>query len=287
MEMMSSTGTPTPAQHHFRKVIPGDIEGVRRRLSDVLEDFNYVVLGENPIQAKRAAQRNFLLASVLEYETRLTVALKPISQASTIATFDYTVSYIFSKGDRIALEREADAIIAMINAPRRKSVCPSCGTENAGAVKFCRVCGMLIAPGSSPAEIEVMRLMSSAASADIELRWGAMWILLTLLVTIPMILFGNPKMVKVGWLFFAAGEAFGFFCLLFGIWRLNRTVNASPSVQSIAHSDSQAITGSLEHTPGERAALPPQPDSVVEGTTRLMEEQPVPLRPAKNTDPIE
>jgi hypothetical protein len=146
---------------------------------------------------------------------------------------------------------------------------------------------MLIAPGSSPAEIEVMRLMSSAASADIELRWGAMWILLTLLVTIPMILFGNPKMVKVGWLFFAAGEAFGFFCLLFGIWRLNRTVNASPSVQSIAHSDSQAITGSLEHTPGERAALPPQPDSVVEGTTRLMEEQPVPLRPAKNTDPIE
>jgi hypothetical protein len=146
---------------------------------------------------------------------------------------------------------------------------------------------MLIAPGSSPAEIEVMRLTSNAASADIELRWGAMWILLTLLVTIPMIMFGNPKMVRVGWLFFAAGEAFGFFCLLFGIWRLNRTVNASPPVQSITHSDSQTITGSLDHSAAERAALPPQPDSVVEGTTRLMEEQPVPLRPAKNTDPIE
>ena len=61
MEMMSSTGTPTHAEHHFRKVIPGDIEGVRRRLSDVLEDFNYVVLSENPLQAKRAAQRNFVI----------------------------------------------------------------------------------------------------------------------------------------------------------------------------------------------------------------------------------
>lgn len=288
--MMSSTGTPTYAEHHFRKAIPGEIEAVRRRLCDVLEEFNYIVLSENPVQARRPAQRSVVTANVLEYDTRLTVALKPISQGSTLATFDYSVRHLFSKGDRIALEREADAIIAVMTAPRRKSVCPSCGTENAGAGKFCRVCGTLISRGNLPAEMEVMRLMSGAAASDIELRWGVVTIFLTLLITVPMILLGRPKGVKVGWFLLVLGQAFGFFCLLFGIWRLNRMVGASPSAQGSPHSDSPAITGSLNRDDLDRAALPPQPASVVEGTTELMEELPreaVPARPAKQTDPIE
>ena len=149
---------------------------------------------------------------------------------------------------------------------------------------------MLIARGNLPAEIEVMRLMSGAAASDIELRWGATCILLTLLVTLPLILLGNPKPVKVGWFLFAVGQTFGFLCLLFGIWRLNRTVNASPSAQTLPHADPHAITGSLNRPAMDRAALPPQPVSIVEGTTELMEELPreaVPARPAKNTDPIE
>ena len=82
-------------EHTFRKAIPGNIEAVRRRLCDTLEDFHYVVLNENPVQAKRVAQKNIIAANVLEYDTRLTIALKPISPASTLATFDYAVPYRF------------------------------------------------------------------------------------------------------------------------------------------------------------------------------------------------
>jgi hypothetical protein len=45
-------------EHHFRRAIPGDVETVRQRLCEVLEDFKYIVLSENPIQAKRPREKN-------------------------------------------------------------------------------------------------------------------------------------------------------------------------------------------------------------------------------------
>ncbi len=100
-------------EHHFRRTIPGDIESVRRRLSDVLESFGYIVLGDAPIQAKRPRQKSIWVAMVLDYDTTLTIALKPISSASTLATFDYDIEQLFTKGEMQALEREAEAIIAL------------------------------------------------------------------------------------------------------------------------------------------------------------------------------
>jgi hypothetical protein len=70
----------------------------------VLEEFNYVVLGESPIQAKRQQSRSILTATILEYQGRLTIGLKQISEASTVATFDYAVPYLFTRGDRESLE---------------------------------------------------------------------------------------------------------------------------------------------------------------------------------------
>src|SRR5688500_13120127 len=101
---MNNTGSlGAYPEHHFRKVIPGNIETVRQRLCDLLEDFNYMVISENPLQAKRPPQKNILVANILDYDTRLTIALRPISPASTLATFDYSVQYIFSKGERLTL----------------------------------------------------------------------------------------------------------------------------------------------------------------------------------------
>ena len=40
-------------QHHLKRIIPGDVETVGNRIFDVLEEFNYVVLGESPIPARR------------------------------------------------------------------------------------------------------------------------------------------------------------------------------------------------------------------------------------------
>jgi hypothetical protein len=282
---MSTGGLGTYAEHHFRKVIPGNIEAVRRRLCDTLEDFNYIVLNENPIQAKRSPQKNILTANVLEYDTRLTVALKQISAVSTLATFDYAVPYIFSNGDKVALERESDAIIALATAPLKRSICPACETENAGAVRFCRVCGTPIARGNLPAELEVMRLTADASAAYIETSCGLIASLLTVLITVPMILFGNPKAVTAGWIIFALGHLVTIFFLAFGVWRLRRAAGTNQSAQR---------EGQLEmprEVPTDaRSALPPRPASVTEGTTELMDSpRPVPFSAgrSKDTDEME
>ena len=265
-------------EHHFRRVIPGDIETVRRKLCDVLEDFNFIVLSENPLQARRPAQKNIITATVIEYDTRLTVALKTISPASTLATFDYAVPYLFGKGDRVALECEADAIIALATNVLNDTLC-SCGAENAGKVRFCRVCGTPVAH-KLPAELEVRRLTAELSGAYIEVGWGVVIVLLTLLNTLPMILFGNPKVVNVGWVLFVIGQNLGWFMLLSALFRLRRTIAATGTAQ-------QNQQPEIPHTSAsqERAALPPTPASITEGTTELINQpQPVSLSAARGKD---
>jgi hypothetical protein len=292
--MNNTGGLGAYAEHHFRKVIPGNIETVRQRLCDVLEDFNYSVTNENPLQAKRRSQKNILVANILDYDTHLTIALRSISPASTLATFDYAVQYIFSKGERLTLEREADAIIALVNAPLNKTICVSCETENIGAVRFCRVCGSPMARNKLPAELEVMRLMGDASGTEIEIGWGLMFILFTLMLTLPMVLLGSPKAVVIGWVLFAIGELLGAFFVLCGMRRLHKTLtpvhlsqqgNQPGLPRNISTQESIAFPQEQE-----QAALPAQPASITEGTTELIDApQPLPLpaKKARTTDSME
>lgn len=291
---MNSDGTGHYEEHHFRKVIPGNIETVRQRLSDTLEDFNYMVISETPLQAKRVNRRNIMTANVLEYDARLTIGLKAISPASTLATFDYVVEYLFSKGERLTLEREADAMIAMVTAPMNKTICPACETENVGAVRFCRVCGTPIMRSKLPAELEVMRLMGGTSAAEVEISWGISIVLFTLMLTLPMILLGKPKLIIVGWILMALGELFGLLCLIYGMRRLHKTVNpVNPAQQELPLETSRRISAQ-ESTPvapaPERLALQPQPVSVTEGTTELIDESqavPVLVKQARTTGSME
>jgi ribosomal protein L40E len=277
---MFAIGSGEYTEHHFRRVIPGDIEAVRRKLCDVLEDFNHVVLNENPIQTKRPAQRNLMTANVLEYDARLTIALKAISPASTLATFDYAVPYIFGKGDRLALECEADAIIALATTVLNESLCASCGAQNAGKVRFCRVCGTPVAH-KLPAELEVMRLMADVSGSYVEVGWGIGLALLTLLVTLPMILFGRPKAVNFGWGLLAVGQVLGYALLLAGLLRLRSIISATDSAQQSQQPETPHATATHERT-----ALPPTPASVTEGTTELMS-QPQPISLSRDTGEME
>lgn len=143
---------PPYEEHQFSRIIPGDVETVRTRVCDVLEEFNYVVLGESPIQAKRTQSRSILTATILEYQGRLTIGLTQISEAFTVATFDYAVPYLFTRGDRESLEREADAIIALASASTSHVACSGCGVESTGAVRFCRSCGAPVAGSKLPLE---------------------------------------------------------------------------------------------------------------------------------------
>ena len=281
---MNANSAGQTAEHHFRKVIPGHIETVRQRLSDVLEEFGYIVLSENPLQARRPAKQNIITANVLEYDTQLTVALKSLSPASTVATFDYNVSYIFANSERLALEREADAIIALLTAPAKQSVCPACGAGNAGAVRFCRACGTPIARSKLPAELEVMRLMAGGSAAQVEITWSVVLALVTLLISLPMIWLGKPKVVAMGWVFLAIGELLTAFYLLWGLRRLYRTLNANHPVAADAPPDDMRVIPATD-----RDLLPPPPASVTEGTTELMDRQtlPTPAKPAKTTGALD
>ena len=269
-------------EHHFKRVIPGDIETVRRKLTDVLEDFHYMVLADNPVQAKRAAQKNIWVANILEYETRVTIGLRAISSASTLATFDYAVPYLFVQADRQALEREADAVIALVSAPIDKIICPSCQTEHPGPVRFCRVCGTPITRTRLPAELEVMRMTADISASQVELTVALILQLLTLAITVPMILFGLSEVIQLGWWLFGFGELLFFLVLLQGTRRLKITANPSGSERP------RQVEMPTRMPTDDRAALPPRPHFVTEGTTELInsDESPIPIKPAKNTDSI-
>jgi hypothetical protein len=251
---------------------------VRKRLSGVIEDFGYALLGDNPIQAKRRRQKNLFTATVLECQTELTIALKPISDVSTLATFDYGVEYLFTKGDRRTLEREADAIIAVATAPASSTFCPACGAENDGGVRFCRVCGTPVARQALPPELELMQMSAKTSAAHLEVTLGLVFELLTLASALPMILFGPREIVYVGWGFLAFGELLVTLILLQGIHRLKNAV--------VPRSEPEDVPRAMPIEP--RASLPPQQFSVTEGTTELMDsaKAPISVRPAKNTDSI-
>jgi len=274
--MGNSYHTGFEADHHFRRVIPGAIDDVRQRLSEALEEFDYIVLSDNPLQAKRPARRSLMTANILEYDVNLTVALKAISPVSTLATFDYHISYLFSKAERLTLEREGDAIIAMATAPLSKMTCPTCNSEYNGAVRFCRVCGTSVARNRLPAEMEVMRLMAGTSGSQIELNWGLAVLLLTLLICLPIIFFTNNA--KSGWVLFAIGSLLSAFFLIAGMRRLNETLNPKNQPQESVKHTQPAITAE------EKVALPAPPVSVTEGTTTLMNQpEAVPVARAKDT----
>jgi hypothetical protein len=272
-------------EHHFRRVIPGDIETVRQKLCEVLQDFKYVVVNENPIQAKRPRRKSIWVSMVLDYDTVLTIGLKPISPASTLATFDYAVEQLFTKAEMRSLEREAEAIIAMATAVPVEAFCPSCGAETAGAVRFCRACGKPIARNELPAELDLMRLTASASGSQIEIRLGLIICLGALLTTLPMILFSGTKGAVFGWILLALGEALGFFHLRLGMRRLHKALNPNDQAQQDMRPDLPRATSVQE-----RAPLPPQPVSITEGTTELIESgHPIPagVRPVKDTDSLQ
>jgi ribosomal protein L40E len=279
-----------------RRTIAGDIETVRRRLCDVLEEFKYRVLSEQPIQARRPQQRNIFAANHLEVNVKLSVALKPLSPHATLATFAYAAEYIFTEGDKQTFECEVDAVVALATASAKATVCRACGAGNTGDSRFCRSCGAPAARESLPAELEVMRLTAGARAAHQEHFTGLLIILINLAIALPLILLsGKPKAVRVGLIVLAVGQILGWLSLLYGMLRLHRTLNPrrGASREPFAADFPRSVAGAQG-----TSALPPASAntwaaSVTEGTTELLGAPPKkepaaePARRAReNTDPL-
>ncbi len=278
-----------------RRVIAGDIESVRRRLCDVLEEFKYRVLSEQPIQARRPQQRGILAANHLEVNVKLSVSLKTVSPHATLATFAYAAEYIWTEGDKQTFECEVDAIVAFATASAKATVCRACGAGNNGDSRFCRSCGAPAAREALPAELEVMRLTAGARAAHQEHFTGALILIASLALSLPLILLtGKPKAIRVGLIALAIGQLLGWLTLLYGMLRLHRTLNPrrGASREPFASDLPRAVAGAQ----GTSALPPPSATawaaSVTEGTTELLGAPPKeptaePVRRAReNTDPL-
>ena len=63
-----SVGPAGSEEHHFRQIIPGDVVSVRGKLCDVLEDFDYIVSSDTPIQVRWEKTISVLVSTILDCE---------------------------------------------------------------------------------------------------------------------------------------------------------------------------------------------------------------------------
>lgn len=283
--------------HTCRRVLAGDAEDVRRRLVRALERLDYRLLSEQqPLLARRAARKDLIAADMLDVARTLSIGLRASGASATLATFDFTVAHgmpwEMGEGDCHTLELEADAIVALANAPETGGACAVCGAENSAEARFCRACGAPHLPGE-PAELELMRLEAGSRAAHQEHVFGLFIMLTALATSLPMILLGRPGLVRVGWTFFALGMLAGTWMLLYGVRRLHRTLNPKDGARQTLAPAASPPPPAL-HAAGT-TALPPRSAaaSVTEGTTELLATPPRPepvavssrARPA-DTDPL-
>jgi hypothetical protein len=107
---------------------------------------------------------------------------------------------------------------------------------------------------------------------------GFIVLLGSLIVFLPLIMLSSPRDLIAGLVFLVLSSLLSFFFLFTGMLRLRRMVNP-PGAQEAPVEATRALS---IH---ERSALPPQPNSVIEGTTELMEPEKMPVH-AKDTDSI-
>jgi hypothetical protein len=265
--VMSMSGdNVTSSEHTTRRVMAGDVEGVRARLVNALENLGYVVVSENPLQARRAQLKDIVRADFTEHARKLAVGLRQGGAAATQVTFDFVVSHggFVTKGDMLTLEREADAVVALAVEPTATGPCRSCGTENGGDARFCRLCGAPCAAGM-PAEVELLRLTAASRGGLQEIVCGLSIALVALACTLPLIIFGRPKAVNAGWILLAIGQLLGWWMALYGVARVHRALKRKPEAPS---PPAVGLPPSL--APAREASLPPAYVSVTEGTTELL-----------------
>lgn len=275
--VMGSSGSEmTVCEHSVRRVLTGEVEGVRGRLVYALESLGYVVVSDNPLQARRARRKNVVSADFTDHPRKLAVGLRQAGAAATQVTFDFAVSHggFMTKGDLLTLEREADAVAALASEPPLTGLCRSCGTENGGDARFCRLCG---APNSSgePAELQVLRLTAGSRAGLQEIVCGLFIVLLAAVAAVPSILLGKPKLVNVGLIVFAIGQLVGWLMALYGVLRIHRTLRQKPeglALPAASFAPDNAAAARLPHT--QASALPPAHFSVTEGTTELLGSKP-------------
>lgn len=290
-------GMTTEADHRVTRVLVGDAETLRARLTEAVERLGYQVISDQTaIVARRGARgmgSSGCSINVRDYPTELIVTLKPKGASAALATFNFTVKnfYYWTRGDRRTLEREAEAIAALTVAHGSVAACASCGTETTDDSRFCRRCGAPLAL-AEPAELETLRLTAGARASQKNIAFGVVALLVSALAVLVVLGAGFPKSARGAAALAVLGAAMGLFPLLLGMWRLNRTLNPKRAGAETDEFETAASPRAFAAPP--TAALPPRSaqSSITEGTTELLERHleepaPVPVRRQRgDTGPI-
>ncbi|MBA3439944.1 MAG: zinc ribbon domain-containing protein [Pyrinomonadaceae bacterium] len=280
----SGSGGGGPTDLLLRRVIAGDMESVRAHLIPALERMGYVIVTEDPPMAQREARgwaKALMSNDILDYSVKLIIGLKQMSPAVTRATFNYSVNHPFlTKGDRQTIGREADAIISLASV-RASATCSACGADTTDDSRFCRLCG---APHASiaPTELEVVRLTAGARAGHQTIVTALIILLVGLLVPLVILVAKGAAAVNVALLLLAVFGVPGVTTLLFGVWRLHRTLNPPEMRSAVEQSLARVPDPVLLNAPSTVNQIPapaattgemllrPIPSSVTEGTTELL-----------------
>ncbi|MCI0489868.1 MAG: zinc ribbon domain-containing protein [Blastocatellia bacterium] len=265
------SGDTVTGEMDLTLTLPGDVESLRPRIVAALERLGYRVTGDNPVQAKCKSRGWGLMSStVFDYPRRLAVHLKPASEGSALATFDYEVlGTVPPPGWRKTLTREAEAVVALAVQSLRPDDCRICGAEASAESRFCRQCG---APQSlpEPAEVEVLRLTAQAEAARLSIILGA--IVAAIMFAILLALsFANAPIVAA----LLIGGALTGAAMFFNLRRLQRALYPAEDDTALIR-DRQKQIGLPETN-----ALLQAPPPVTENTTDLLRQsdEGLPARP--------
>ncbi|MDX2034737.1 MAG: zinc ribbon domain-containing protein [Blastocatellia bacterium] len=281
--MADESGFYYLTEHDVERIMPGEVEAVRARLSEALEQIGFRVVNETPIQARRTGSESGKAGcsnDILGYPATLKVSLKPAGNSSTRAIFDYTVrnsiGYL-SPGDRNTLTREVEAVIALANNRAMVLQCISCGAELSGA-RFCRQCGAPAAT-STPAELDLLSLTAKTNVAYKWNVWGAAFAAIGLVLPALLFLLDQDapkyaKRVRVITVLTGIFGVSGILMLLRGLWwmaqSLNQPIERSGGVRPIRRMAEVPNTASL---PPAAEQNPVVVGSVTEATTDLLRQE--------------
>lgn len=277
MDYVSGSANEQTTEIYIKKILAGNIENIRPQLVAVIESLGYDIIEDKPnIIVRRGAKgwgTWFASANVLDYAMTLTVRLKPVSETSTRATFDYLIKHpMLNKGEKNILVQEAKTISALSKKQAIEKMCSVCEAESTDDSRFCRKCGAPLT--SEQSELEVLRMMAEIRAGKTSVVVSSILMLISTILLAVAFILNNAELFKLKvfpilLIFGGLGMLFAIISSFFG-W--NRLKRALEKPESEPHYIPGHIPESLEK--GEFQELPPRKvsASITEETTNLLDE---------------
>lgn len=267
----------TISDHDVTLAIPAQLANLRPRLVEALKQVGYLVLEEQPLKAKRIRRGIACGFNIVDYPTTLTVSLKQTNDLAVMATFSFEIKNHsrMSKGDRVLLIREAEAIAALASERMAVTACRSCGTPSDDESHFCRRCGAPLV--IDVPELEIFRLTKGTRSGYQHLVFGMLTILFTALIAFLIITIkGSSK----PWapLVFIPFAVWGLFLMVNGLLELRRTFNPAPKASGLREAPHVAASADTRALSNGQTPVA----SITEGTTELL----IPATKPREAEPV-